>query len=120
MNLARYTLIGALTALTACSSNAARYHDQPLVAKVDTGMSKDQVMQIGGKPDAESERIVVPGTCFDYMLTQAGARQPYSVSFDGAGKVDKTAFMTCAEWSAAQRKARQPAPSMGGSSGSGY
>ncbi|BBV96642.1 hypothetical protein STW0522PSE72_19930 [Pseudomonas monteilii] len=74
--------------------------------------------QIGGKPDAESERTVVPGTCFDYVLSKAGSRQPYSVSFDGNGKVDKTAFMTCAEWSNAQHKARLP--SMGGSSGSGY
>ncbi|MEN5036707.1 osmotically-inducible lipoprotein OsmE [Pseudomonas sp. TWI929] len=118
MNKRLHALIFALAALSACSSNSTLYHDQPLVAKVDTGMSKDQVMQIGGKPVAESERTVVPGTCFDYMLTNAGNRQPYSVSFDGAGKVEKTAFMTCAEWSNAQHKARLP--SMGGSSGSGY
>ncbi|WP_144173045.1 osmotically-inducible lipoprotein OsmE [Pseudomonas sp. Kh13] len=113
-----HALIFALIALSACSSNSALYHDQPLVAKVDTGMSKDQVVQIGGKPDAETARSVVPGTCFDYMLSKADNRQPYSVSFDGAGKVDNTAFMTCAEWSNAQRKTRLP--SMGGSSGSGY
>ncbi|MDM3888827.1 osmotically-inducible lipoprotein OsmE [Pseudomonas sp. BCRC 81390] len=111
-------MILALTALSACASNSAQYRDQPLVAKVDNGMSKDQVVQIGGKPDAETERTAVPGTCFDYLLSQAGNRQPYSVSFDGSGKVDHTAFMTCAEWSNAQRKARLP--SMGGSSGSGY
>ncbi|WP_284353701.1 osmotically-inducible lipoprotein OsmE [Pseudomonas putida] len=118
MNKPHYALLFTLAALAACSSSSALYHDQPLVAKVDTGMSKDQVVQIGGKPDAESERTVVPGTCFDYLLTKAGNRQPYSVSFDGSGKVDKTAFMTCAEWSNAQHKARLP--SMGGSSGSGY
>ncbi|CAI3802387.1 Osmotically-inducible putative lipoprotein OsmE [Pseudomonas sp. MM221] len=118
MNKPFHVLILAFAALSACSSSAALYHDQPLVAKVATGMSKDQVVQIGGRPDAESERTVVPGTCFDYMLTKAGERQPYSVSFDGAGKVDKTTFMTCAEWSNAQHKARLP--SMGGASGSGY
>ncbi|MFV3291513.1 osmotically-inducible lipoprotein OsmE [Pseudomonas sp. NY11955] len=118
MNKPLLALLLALAALAACSSNSAQYQDQPLVAKVDTGMSKDQVLQIGGKPDAESDRTVVPGTCFDYMLTKAGKRQPYSVSFDGNGKVDKTAFMSCAEWSNAQHKARLP--SMGGSSGSGY
>jgi len=118
MNKPLHALIVTLIALSACSSNSALYHDQPLVAKVENGMSKDQVMQIGGKPDAQSRRTVVPGTCFDYMLTKADNRQPYSVSFHGAGEVDNTAFMTCAEWSNAQRKARLP--SMGGSSGSGY
>lgn len=120
MNNPLHALVFALTALSACASNSALYRDQPLVAKVNTGMSKDQVVQAGGKPDAESERTAVPGTCFDYRLAKAGNQQPYSVSFDGTGKVDKTAFMTCAEWDNAQRKARQPLPSMGGSSGSGY
>jgi len=118
MNKPLHALIFTLAALSACSSNTAQYQDQPLVAKVVNGMSQDQVMQIAGKPDAESDRTVVPGSCYDYMLSKAGNRQPYSVSFDGNGKVDKTAFMTCAEWSNAQHKARLP--SMGGSSGSGY
>ncbi|MFF7065196.1 osmotically-inducible lipoprotein OsmE [Pseudomonas sp. NPDC008258] len=118
MNKPLHALIFALAALSACSSSSAQYHDLPLVANVETGMSKDQVVQIGGKPVAESDRTVVPGTCYDYVLSKAANRQPYSVSFDGAGKVDKTAFMTCAEWSNAQHKARLP--SMGGSSGSGY
>ncbi len=118
MNTPLQALIISLATLTACSSSTAQYQDQPLVAKVVTGMNKGQVTQIGGKPDAESDRTVVPGTCFDYTLSKAGNRQPYSVSFDGNGKVDKTAFMTCAEWSNAQHKARLP--SMGGSSGSGY
>ncbi|AHZ77368.1 MULTISPECIES: osmotically-inducible lipoprotein OsmE [Pseudomonas] len=118
MNKPFHALILAMAALSACSSNSTLYHDQPLVAKVTNGMSRDQVMQVGGKPDAETERTVVPGTCFDYMLTKADNRQPYSVSFDGTGKVDNTAFMTCAEWNNAQRRARLP--SMGGSSGSGY
>jgi len=118
MNKTVQALIITLAALPACSSNFAQYQDQPLVSKVVTGMSKDQVRQIGGKPDAESDRTVVPGTCYDYLLTQAGKRQPYSVSFDGNDKVEKTTFMTCAEWSNAQHKARLP--SMGGGSGSGY
>lgn len=121
MNLpSSHALLFALAALTGCSGPASQYRDQPLVANVDTGMSKEQVLQIGGKPHAESDRTVVPGTCFDYVLAQSGQQQPYSVSFDQAGKVDKTAFMTCAEWSNAQRKSRQPPPSMGGMGGSGY
>ncbi|BBH46212.1 hypothetical protein KU43P_26890 [Pseudomonas sp. KU43P] len=110
----------ALSALAGCSTNASLYHDNPLVSKVDTGMSKAQVVQIGGQPDAESARTVVAGSCFDYMLVKSGRKQPYSISFDGNGNVDKTTFMTCAEWSNAQHKARQPTPSMGGVGGSGY
>lgn len=120
MNKSPYALILVLAALAGCSTNASFYQDNPLVSKVNTGMSKDQVMQIGGKPDAESDRTVVAGTCFDYMLAKSGQKHPYSVSFDGKGKVDKTSFMTCAEWSNAQYKAKQPLPSMGGVGGSGY
>ena len=72
MNKSTCALMLVLAALTGCSGNLSRYHDQPLVAKVDTGMSKAQVLQIGGKPSAESDRTAVPGTCFDYMLTQPG------------------------------------------------
>ncbi|WP_313713163.1 osmotically-inducible lipoprotein OsmE [Pseudomonas sp.] len=121
MNKSTCALMLVLAALTGCSGNSSRYHDQPLVAKVDTGMSKAQVLQIGGKPSAESDRTAVPGTCFDYMLTQPGQKQqPYMVSFDQAGKVDKTSFMTCAEWSNAQHTSRQALPSMGGMGGAGY
>ncbi|MFJ4445360.1 osmotically-inducible lipoprotein OsmE [Pseudomonas sp. NPDC089422] len=121
MNKSTGALILMLSALAGCSSNSSIYHDQPLVAKVNNGMSKEQVLQIGGKPGAQSDRTVVPGTCFDYMLTKPGQKQqPYMVSFDQAGKVDKTSFMTCAEWSNAQQKSRQALPSMGGMGGSGY
>ncbi|MBI6944603.1 osmotically-inducible lipoprotein OsmE [Pseudomonas putida] len=120
MNTSIFPLMLALGALPGCSSTASLYHDQPLVSKVDNGMSKEQVLQIGGKPTAESERTVVPGSCFDYLLVRSGQTQPYSVSFDGNGKVDRTTLMTCAEWSAAQQKARRPSPSMGGFGGSGY
>ncbi|MBO9550102.1 osmotically-inducible lipoprotein OsmE [Pseudomonas sp.] len=121
MNKSTCALILTLSALAGCSTNSSTYHDQPLVAKVDNGMSKEQVLQIGGKPGAQSDRTVVPGTCFDYMLTKPGQKQqPYMVSFDQAGKVDKTSFMTCAEWSNAQQKSRQALPSMGGMGGSGY
>ncbi|HYQ54291.1 MAG TPA: osmotically-inducible lipoprotein OsmE [Pseudomonas sp.] len=120
MNKSTYALMFALSASAGCSTNASLYQDNPLVSQVKLGMSKDQVMQIGGKPAAESDRTVVPGTCFDYLLAKSGRKQPYNVSFDANGKVDKTDFMTCAEWSKAQYRARQPLPSMGGVGGSGY
>ncbi|WP_347904969.1 osmotically-inducible lipoprotein OsmE [Pseudomonas purpurea] len=114
MSTALFTLIAMLCALTGCSSNSQVYRDQPLVAKVETGMSKDQVQQIGGKPLAISDRTVELGTCFDYMLTQAGQKQTFNVSFDGNGKVDHKSFMTCAEWSRIQQKAREPSSGGGG------
>ncbi|MFJ1339909.1 osmotically-inducible lipoprotein OsmE [Pseudomonas caricapapayae] len=120
MNKPVIALIAMLSAAGGCSTDSHVYRDQPLVAKVETGMSKEQVQSIGGTPLAITDRTVVPGTCFDYMLTQAGQKQPYSVSFDDAGKVDKQSFMTCAEWGRAQQKSREAPDNMGGIGGSGY
>lgn len=114
MNKLLSTVVIALTALAGCSSNAQVFRDQPLVARVETGMSQEQVQQIGGPPLAISQRTVEPGTCFDYKLIQPDHRQPYNVSFDSRGKVDHKGFMTCAEWSNAQQKAREPSRSSGG------
>lgn len=114
MNTPLLALVVVLTATGGCSTDSHVYRDQPLVAKVETGMSKDQVQQIGGQPLTITERTVVPGTCFDYKLTQAGQQKLYNISFDDRGKVDHKSFMTCAEWSRAQQKAREPSRSTGG------
>jgi osmotically inducible lipoprotein OsmE len=119
MNTPLFALVAVLSAVAGCSSDSQVYREQPLVAKVEMGMSKDQVQQIGGKPLSISDRTVEPGTCFDYMLTQAGQRHTFNVSFDRTGKVDHKSFMTCAEWSRAQQKAREPSGSMGGMGGGG-
>lgn len=113
MNKPLFTLVVVL-AVGGCSTEEHIYGTQPLVAKVETGMNKDQVQQIGGQPASITDRTVVPGTCFDYRLTQAGQHQPYSISFDGNGQVDHKSFMTCAEWSHAQERAREPTRSGGG------
>ena len=121
MNKPLCALIAVLAASGGCSTESHVYRDQPLVAKVETGMSKDQVQQIGGQPLSITQRTVEPGTCFDYKLTQADHQQPYNVSFDSQGKVDHKSFMTCAQWSRAQQKAREYySPSTGGTGGSGY
>ncbi|WP_223511144.1 osmotically-inducible lipoprotein OsmE [Pseudomonas sp. GL-B-19] len=114
MNKSLFTLVVVLAA-GGCSTEEHIYGAQPLVARVETGMSKDQVQQIGGKPVSITDRTVEPGTCFDYTLTQAGQQhQPYNISFDGNGKVDHKSFMTCAQWSQAQQEAREPSHSGGG------
>jgi osmotically inducible lipoprotein OsmE len=114
MNRSLCALIVVLTALGGCSSESRLYQNQPLVAKVENGMSKEQVQQIGGQPLSVTDRTVEPGSCFDYKLVQAGHQQTFNVSFDGRGKVDHKSFMTCAEWSAIQQKAREPSHSTGG------
>ncbi|BCX69088.1 MULTISPECIES: osmotically-inducible lipoprotein OsmE [Pseudomonas] len=114
MNKSLFTLVALLAVLPGCNTDSQLYGDQPLVAKVETGMSKDQVQQIGGPPLTITDRTVEPGTCFDYKLTRPGHQQPFNVSFDGRGKVDHKSFMTCAEWSNTQLKAREPSRSGGG------
>jgi osmotically inducible lipoprotein OsmE len=114
MNKPLIALVVVLAATGGCSTDSYVYRDQPLVAKVETGMSKEQVREIGGPPLSITERTVVPGTCFDYTLTQAGQRKPYNISFDDRGKVDHKGFLTCAQWSQAQQKAREPSRSGGG------
>jgi osmotically inducible lipoprotein OsmE len=114
MNRPLCALIVVLTASGGCSTDSSVYRNQPLVAKVENGMSKDQVQQIGGQPLSITDRTVEPGTCFDYKLTQAGKQKPFNVSFDSRGQVDHTSFMTCAEWSAVQRRAREPSRTGGG------
>ena len=114
MNKPLCALIVVLTASGGCSTDSSVYRNQPLVAKVENGMSKDQVQQIGGQPLSITDRTVEPGTCFDYKLIQAGQQKPFNVSFDGHGQVDHTSFMTCAEWSAVQRRAREPSRTGGG------
>ena len=114
MNRPLSTLIIVMTAVAGCSTDSQVFRDQPLVAKVETGMSKEQVQHIGGPPLSITDRSAEPGTCFDYTLTQPGHQQPYSVSFDHQGKVDHKSFMTCAEWSYTQQKAREPSRAGGG------
>ncbi|RON47624.1 osmotically-inducible lipoprotein OsmE [Pseudomonas frederiksbergensis] len=118
MNKPVFAVLAVLAAAGGCSSESSLYRNQPLVAKVENGMTRDQVEQIGGKPLATSDRTVEPGSCYDYNLSQAGHQQRYNVSFDGRGKVDHTSFMSCAEWSNVQQKAREPSHSSSG--GGGY
>ncbi|MBV6824566.1 osmotically-inducible lipoprotein OsmE [Pseudomonas sp. PD9R] len=108
-----YMLVSLMTLLAGCYTDSHVYRNQPLVAEVDTGMTKEQVVQIGGPPLSITERTAVPGTCFDYTFIQSGQKQPFNVSFNGQGKVDHTSFISCAQWSHIQQKARKPSHSSG-------
>jgi osmotically inducible lipoprotein OsmE len=95
----------ALAALAAgCSSvkdtvdtakDRVQYREQPLVSDVKTGMTKEQVLQIGGTPSTQYTRKVKPGSCNNYVLNREGKEQVYSVGFDSAGRVDAKGFETC-------------------------
>lgn len=102
-----------LAALAGCSSNTTvqnpvdfvTYRDQPLVKQVEKGMTRQQVLTIGGTPSTEVQRKVNAGTCNNYVLTHEGHQQPYYVNFDANGRVDTKGFMTCE-----QRELNERAP----------
>lgn len=102
------TMIVALATVSGCIGNPLTYRDQPLVAKVEMGMSKRQVLDIGGEPAMTTARTAHPGTCFEYLFTHQGERQPYMVSFDANDRVDHKDFRTCAFWDQEQEDAKVP------------
>jgi osmotically inducible lipoprotein OsmE len=107
-----------LAALGGCANPIYdTYRNQPLVAQVENGMSKQQVLNIGGPPLSQSARTEAPGSCLDYELATTNLHQPYYVSLDATDKVDHKGFKTCAQWSA-QERSDKASVSFGG--GGGY
>ncbi|KAF1071726.1 MAG: Osmotically-inducible putative lipoprotein OsmE [Pseudomonas citronellolis] len=107
--------VAALAVLSGCSTsstqvqnpvNLVTYRDEPLVRDVRDGMTKAEVLRIGGQPSTEQARAVNPGTCNSYILNKEGREQPYYVSFDSQGKVDSTGFLSCSEFDRHQRDAK--------------
>jgi len=62
--------------LAGCSGNVQNpvdritFRDEPLVRDVETGMSQEQVLAIGGEPSKAAARTVAPGICHDYCGMQ--------------------------------------------------
>ncbi len=73
------------------------YREQPLVKQVEDGMSRQQVLAIGGPPSSEVKRSDAAGTSTNYELSHDAHQQLYYVSFDGRGRVDDKGFMSCAQ-----------------------
>lgn len=73
------------------------YRNEPLVKQVETGMTMQQVIAIGGTPSAVVNGTAnsSAGTCNNYVLTREGHQQAYYVSFDSSGHVASKGFMTC-------------------------
>ena len=101
-------MIATLAVVGGCFGNPVIYRDQPLVAEVQMGMSKRQVLEIGGEPALTVPRKAYPGTCFEYQFTHDGERQPYMVSFNAHDNVDHKDFRTCAFWDQQQEDDKVP------------
>lgn len=94
--MARLLLIGiGAVAAVACTDLSTRYRDEPLVAKVHAGMSRDEVRSLAGAPLGSSPRETAPGSCDDYQLRQAGDSSTYYVAFDAGGRVASSGFGNC-------------------------
>ncbi|MEL7936706.1 osmotically-inducible lipoprotein OsmE [Pseudomonas delhiensis] len=96
----------ALALLAGCSHESTRvqnpvnlvtYRDEPLVRDVHDGMSRDEVLRVGGPPSSTQARAYKAGSCNSYILNREGREQPYYVTFDDQGRVDGTGFLSCSE-----------------------
>ncbi|MBD9425921.1 osmotically-inducible lipoprotein OsmE [Pseudomonas sp. PDM15] len=93
-------ILGLAAAVTGCSTmenpaDYATYRHEPLVQDVRDGMTKDEVLTIGGPPSSEVQNTVTAGTCNNYILNVDGKEQPYYVTFTSEGRVEGKGFMTC-------------------------
>lgn len=91
-----------LVTMAGCSNTTVQnpvdyvtYRNEPLVKQVDNGMTRQQVLTIGGEPSSTIERRVNPGTCNNYVMNKDGHKQVYHVSFNSDGRVTNKGFMTC-------------------------
>ena len=82
------------------------YRHEPLVKQVEDGMTKQQVLTLGGPPSSEVKRTAHPGTCNNYVLNHEGHEQTYYVSFDAEGRVESKGFTTCEAKDKEQNKLR--------------
>ncbi|SNY59590.1 osmotically-inducible lipoprotein OsmE [Enterobacter sp. CC120223-11] len=90
-----------LTMLAGCTAydRTTDQFTQPVVKDVKKGMSRDQVMQIAGKPSSEITMIHAKGTCQTYILGQRdGKAETYFVALDNTGHVMNSGYQTCAEY----------------------
>ena len=99
----------ALASMAGCASKIENptdyitFREQPLVNDVEPGMSRQQVLIIGGRPSSIVQRSVHPGSCNNYILNKQGHQQPYHISFDSTGRVRHKGFMTCSQREQAER-----------------
>lgn len=106
-------ILGATAVLTLIAGCTAydRTKDQitqPVVKDVKKGMSRQQVMQIAGKPSSEITMIHARGTCQTYILGQRdGKAETYFVALDDTGHVMNSGYQSCSEYDTDPQAAKQ-------------
>jgi|SRR5690606_27498190 len=93
-------VLAVATAAAGCSTfenptDYVTFRNEPLVAQVQDGMSREQVLTLGGPPSGEVANTTTTGICYNYVLNVDGNEQPYYVRFDGNDRVVSKGFMTC-------------------------
>ena len=106
-----------LTMLAGCTAydRAKDQVSQPVVKDVKKGMSRQQVMQIAGRPSSEVSMVHARGTCQTYILGQRnGKTETYFVALDETGHVLNSGYQTCSEYDtdpqAPQQQSQQKKP----------
>jgi osmotically inducible lipoprotein OsmE len=99
-SLAAICILGSLAGCSTTPENPVdfvTYRNEPLVKQVETGMTMQQVITIGGSPSTvvDGTATSAGGTCNNYILNKEGHQQPYYITFDASGHVDSKGFMTC-------------------------
>lgn len=97
-------MLGAAAVLTMLAGCTAydRTKDQfttPVVKDIKKGMTREQVMQVAGRPSSEITMVHARGTCQTYVLGQReGKAETYFVALDDTGRVMNSGYQTCAEY----------------------
>lgn len=101
-NVAGILGAAAILAMLAGCTAYDRTKDQfttPVVKDIKKGMTRQQVMQVAGRPSSEVSMIHARGTCQTYILGQReGKTETYFVALDETGHVMNSGYQTCAEY----------------------
>ena len=102
-------LLTAAAVVSGCSTfenptDYVTFRNEPLVKQVDHGMTRDQVLTLGGPPSSEVQNSVTGGTCNNYVLNVDDVEQPYYVDFAPNDRVDSKGFMSCEQHQNNQRR----------------
>lgn len=101
-NIAGMLGAAAVLAMLAGCTAYDRTKDQfttPVVKDIKKGMTREQVLQVAGRPSSEITMVHARGTCQTYVLGQReGKAETYFVALDDTGHVMNSGYQTCAEY----------------------
>lgn len=101
-NIAGMLGAAAVLAMLAGCTAYDRTKDQfttPVVKDIKKGMTREQVLQVAGRPSSEITMVHARGTCQTYVLDQReGKAETYFVALDDTGHVMNSGYQTCAEY----------------------